>query len=113
MGTTKTLQESDLNQFTGTEHWYRHALNRRVTYTDGVKYLAETGGAYWLIDEIAFSQIHPKVKAEPFQSWTLQREVGPAPLHELTSKATLSATDGNKNVIFRKKIEYTDFPLPS
>jgi hypothetical protein len=52
---TKTLTKADLIQFTGSEHWYHHAMVRDVLYTDGVKYVAETAGAYWLIDEIAFA----------------------------------------------------------
>ncbi len=48
-----TLTESELAQFTGTEYWYRHAFKRSITYTDGVKYVAEKAGAYWLIDEIS------------------------------------------------------------
>ena len=45
----------DLRQFTGSEHWYRHSLNRAVVYTDGAKYVADQVGAYWLLDEIALS----------------------------------------------------------
>jgi hypothetical protein len=33
--TTKTLSKSDLAQFTGSENWYRHGINRNVSYTDG------------------------------------------------------------------------------
>lgn len=47
------LTEADLKHFTGSEHWYRHALNRKVLFTDGAKYVADKGGAYWLIDTIA------------------------------------------------------------
>jgi len=53
---TKILNKSDLAQFTGTEQWYRHAINRAVLYTDGAKYVADTAGAYWLLDEIALIQ---------------------------------------------------------
>ena len=52
MGNT-TLNAQDLSQFTGTENWYRHNLNTDILYTDGAKYVAETAGAYWLLDEIA------------------------------------------------------------
>jgi hypothetical protein len=54
--TTKTLSKSDLAQFTGSENWYRHGINRNVLYTDGVQHVAERGGAYWLLDEIAIIQ---------------------------------------------------------
>jgi hypothetical protein len=46
--TTKTLIESDLAQFTGSDNWYRHSINRNILYTDGAQHVAEHGGAYWL-----------------------------------------------------------------
>lgn len=51
--TEPQLEQADLQQFTGDSKRYRHSLNRRVIYTPGVKYLAEHGEAYWLIDAIA------------------------------------------------------------
>jgi hypothetical protein len=44
--TTKTLSKNDLAQFTGSENWYRHGINRNVLYTDGAQHVAEHGGAY-------------------------------------------------------------------
>lgn len=101
---TKTLDKSDLHQFSGSEHWYRHPINRNVTFTDGAKYVADTGGAYWLLDEIAIIQPYDKaVAAEGFQLWKLKvRE---------DRTATLTCEDGNGNTVFTKEIEYTDFPL--
>ena len=60
--TTKTLKKSDLMQFTGSETWYRHGINRKVLYTDGAQYVAEHGGAYWLLDEIAIIQPYNKAR---------------------------------------------------
>jgi len=54
--TTKTLSKSELAQFTGSDNWYRHSINRNVLYTDGAQHVAEHGGAYWLLDEIAIIQ---------------------------------------------------------
>jgi hypothetical protein len=69
---TKTLTKADLIQFTGSEHWHRHAMVHDVLYTDGVKHVAETGGAYWLIDEITFAQHgNTRLAAEEFRSWKL------------------------------------------
>jgi hypothetical protein len=51
--TTKTLEPQDLDQFTGTETWYRHPLNKKLLYTDGVMYFAEQAGAHWFVDLIA------------------------------------------------------------
>ena len=35
MKTTPKLTERDLIQFTGSENWYRHGINRNVLFTDG------------------------------------------------------------------------------
>jgi hypothetical protein len=60
--------KSRLARFTGSEQWFRHALVRSVLYTDGAQYLAEQGGAYWLLDEIALAQRYEKrVVGEGFQ----------------------------------------------
>jgi len=104
MTKTSKLTESDLHQFTGTEHWYRHGINRNVLFTDGAKYLADAGGAYWLLDEIALIQpCDRKVAAEPFQVWTLSVRAD--------RTATLACDDGNGNIVFTKELEFTDFPL--
>lgn len=96
--------KSDLRQFTGTEQWYRHPLVRSVLFTDGAKYVADTAGAYWLLDEIAFAQKgNKRVAAENFQLWRLKVDPDQA--------ATLTCDDGNGRVVFSKRLDYTDFPL--
>ena len=100
----KTLSAADLAQFTGTEQWYRHSINRSILYSEGAQHVAEHGGAYWLLDEIALIQPYDRnVAAEEFQVWTLT--VRP------DKTATLACDDGNGNVVFSKEIPYTDFPL--
>jgi hypothetical protein len=98
------LTESDLLQFIGTTQWYRHPLVRAVTYTDGAHYVAEHGGAYWLIDIIATTQLDRAVRKQPFQVW------------KLTVKAdrtgTVTCDDGNGKQVYRQELEFTDFPLP-
>jgi hypothetical protein len=99
-----TLSADDLAQFTGTEQWYRHSINRNVLYTDGAQYVAEQGEAYWLLDEIALIQPYDKnVAAEEFQVWKLT--VRPE------KTASLTCDDGNGNIVFTKEIPFTDFPL--
>jgi hypothetical protein len=69
----KTLQAADLRHFTGSDHWYRHGLNRDVTFTDGAKFLVDAGGAYWPLDEIAPAQRYEsKFAREAFQLWKLR-----------------------------------------
>ncbi len=100
----KTLIADDLTQFTGTEQWYRHSINRNVLYTKGAQYVAMHGEAYWLLDEIALIQPYDKnVAAEEFQVWKLT--VRPE------KTATLTCDDGNGNIVFSKEIPFTDFPL--
>jgi hypothetical protein len=99
------LTEADLDQFTGSEHWYRHALNRNVLFTDGAKYVADQGGAYWLLDSIAIAQLCDKrIAAEEFQVWKL--DVRP------DRTATLTCEDGNYNIVYTQQLEFTDFPAP-
>ena len=100
----KAIDKETLRQFTGTEYWYRHGLVRNVLYTDGAKYVAENAGAYWLLDEIAFSQMVKRVAAEEFQLWKLK-------INLQDQTAQLVCEDGNGNIVFRKLIPYTDFPL--
>ena len=45
------MLKDDLQQFYGTEHYYR--LTPNVVITDGVKYFADKAEAYWLITDIA------------------------------------------------------------
>ena len=100
-----TLTESDLWQFTGTEHWYRHALVRNVSFTDGTKYLADHAGAYWLLDIIAIAQAYTAtVATEDFQAWRLTVNAN--------ASATVVCTDGNDKERYRQVIPFTDFPLP-
>ena len=100
---SKKLDEDELRQFTGSEHWYEHGLVRGILYTDGAKYIADQAGAYWLLDEIDIAQRFQKaVAAEEFQVWKLA--VNP------DHTATLSCEDGNGRTVFREAIEFTDFP---
>ena len=103
--TTDTLDKATLGQFTGTENWYRHGLVRGILFTDGAKYVADTAGAYWLLDEIALAQqFEPIVKREEFQVWKL--------IVLADNKARLQAEDGDGGSIFSKLINFTDFPAP-
>ena len=91
------LTANELEQFTGTENYYRHAFGGK--YTDGVAYLAEKAGAYWLLDAI-FSY-H---RAEPFQVWKLERQVD-------NTWRLLMSEDSDTPILVRQDIEYSDFPL--
>ena len=104
MTNRQTLTKAEVAQYTGTEQGYRHPMVRDVLYTDGARHVAEAGGAYWLLDEIAFAQrSESAVATEEFQVWKFSvRE-------DRTAK--LSCEDGNTREVYVKDLEYTDFPL--
>lgn len=93
---------SQLPYFTGTEQWYKNPLFPKYLYTDGVRFVAESCGAYWLIDKILSNQMLKEVAAEKFQTWELTVS---------NSKAKLVCEDGDCSEVFSEEIEYTDFPL--
>lgn len=98
------LLKQDLSQFTGTLNYYRHWL--RLVYTDGVKYLADEGGAYWLIDAIASYQTRTFLKdpmLQQFQHWKLT-------VHP-NQTATLICERDTNDVVLTQEIDFTDFPL--
>jgi hypothetical protein len=49
----RPITESDLAQFIGTENYYRYL---GINLTDGVKFLADEAGAYWLVDIVSIAQ---------------------------------------------------------
>jgi hypothetical protein len=103
--TPKPLTKADLAQFSGSETVFRHSLMRHIRYTEGVQFVAERAGAYWLVDDIAFGQATiAELKDEEFQVWKLT--VRP------DQTATLVCEDGNDRVIISKELTFTDFPLP-
>lgn len=93
----------ELKQFTGSETFYRHSLYRKFVYTEGVQFLAEKAGAYWLIDYVFSNQLDKKIKAEEFQVWKIKVNDD--------NSAVIRVEDGNDNMVKRFKLEFTDFPL--
>jgi hypothetical protein len=91
-----------LDQFIGTTQYYRHWLG--TLYTDGVQFLAENAGAYWLLDAISSHQ--PRAmkdeRLREFQLWRLD-------LHQDHSADLICLRDTDDEA-FRQHIEYTDFP---
>lgn len=98
--------EENLRQFTGTENYYSNPLYP-FKYTDGIKYLAENGGAYWLLDAIASWQKEPIIKSNSdlsqIQFWKLK--VNP------DNSACLICERDLDEAVITQKIPFTDFPL--
>lgn len=113
---TSTLSPAELKaqlrQFTGSEVFFRHPLNRSVIFTDGVRFLAEAAEAFWLVDAIASYFGSPEMRAAieederlaSLQFWTLKVVDGRGEL-------ALIADLGEPAAI-KQSISFTDFPLP-
>ena len=105
------LTHADLFQFTGDLERYTHPINRNVIYTPGVQYVAEAGGAYWLIDAIASyfgSDLMKRAMAEDnrltyLQFWRLRVNDNSAVL--------VAEADAGEKPFITQEIPFTDFPL--
>ncbi|MFT3908331.1 MAG: hypothetical protein QM737_02810 [Ferruginibacter sp.] len=86
-----------LKQHTSTDNYYEHLFG--CVFTDGVRALATEYECYWLLDVIVSYQ--PSLKHEDFQVWTLQKHGD--------SSCTVTATDGNDNILKQQRVPYTDF----
>lgn len=97
----KKFDPSQLNQFIGTEKYYR--ISRRHLLTDGTKYLAEAAKCFWMMDAIASHLCEIGTT-----DWFVLVRV------EVTEgRAVMIYQDGNDREHARQEIPYTDFPLNS
>jgi hypothetical protein len=98
------LSAFHLRQFTGTENRHRFGINPKVLSTDGAKYVADEGGAYWLLVAIAIAKLFEKsVSGEAFQVWTLKVKKD--------RTASLICDDGNDTIFYTQHFAFTDFPI--
>ena len=97
-----------LGQFTGTESYYRY-WGGISFLTDGVKYLADEAGCYWLLDAIGSYQAelakHLDQRFREMQFWTLK-------VNADKSAVLTCIADKGETPAVTQKIEWTDFPLP-
>ena len=97
----KKFDPSELNQFIGTEKYYR--ISRRHLLTDGTKYLAEAAECFWMMDAIV-SHLCEIGTEDWFVSVRVQVKEG---------RAVMIYEDGNDHEHARQEIPYTDFTLNS
>ena len=111
-GKKQPLNHEELSYFSGDLERYRHPLNRRVIYTPGVRYVADKGEAYWLIDAIAswigsesFNEAAAKdPRIGDLHFWTFKKRIDEPSV--LFAKA-----DSPEEPFISQLIEFTDFPL--
>jgi hypothetical protein len=95
----KKFDSNQLNQFIGTEKYYR--ISRRHLLTDGTKYLAEEAECFWMMDAIA-SHLCEIGTEDWFVLIRVQVTEG---------RAVMIYEDGNDREHARQEIPYTDFPM--
>ncbi len=95
--------KAELRYFTGSEQFYRNPLFPGYRYTEGVQYMAEKAGAYWLIDYILSNQPDKQLKEQRFQTWKIHVT------HE--DKAIITVDDGDGNQLQQFRLSHTDFPF--
>lgn len=98
--TEADILNKELLKFIGTENWYRHPLQRSMTYTDGVRYFADTAESYWLLDIIA-TEFFTMLKDKPFLVITASAK---------DNSCKIIVTDTEENEIKSRYIEVTDLP---
>lgn len=92
--------QSELDQCTGTEHYYRGPLNR-YKFTDGVHIFADKAGAVWLLTDIALFLSKSELQNQEFLCIVLKVK---------DQKADLIFEDGNDKVLFKRHYSFTDCP---
>jgi hypothetical protein len=103
-----TELQNELSHFYGTESYHKLTIFPGIVGTDGVAYLAKNAECFWLIDEIASAQIHPKIRRnerlQEMQFWQLNVN---------DRKGVLVCCEDEGKPVYEKEISYTDFPLAS
>lgn len=92
--------ERNLGHFTGTTQYYR--LLPTFLVTDGVKYLMDEVGCYWLAQLYGLHLISIDLNEHPFTVLKLVRK---------GNSAKVTIEDGNGNALESQTLDYTDFPL--
>lgn len=95
---------SELSGFHSTEQY--HKVYPNLMLTDGVHWLFHETCSYWIADMVYSYQSLPIVAKELFQVYDFKVNLE-------KSTAVMICTDGNENILKKKYIEYTDFPLES
>jgi len=98
--------EQGLAQCYCSEEYHRFSVLSPLKITDGVKYLCDKAGAYWLLDIIASYQ--PQCQRDPmlrdFQLWTLKVN---------DREGRVICERDTDDIAISQDIPYTDFPLDS
>lgn len=92
----------ELEQNTGTEHYFKIPFSD-YTYTDGIEDLIKKCKCWWLVSDMGI-ELNQIKKVPNFL--ILRLEVN----EDKTALLSLRE-DTNKQIVYSKKLKYTDFPL--
>lgn len=92
------LELKGLGNFCGSEHYYR--LMGGINATDGVRYVMENGYSWLVSDAAVILRMEPRVRGQDFVVVRLKLipEGGAKVVYE----------DGNDNILYEQKYEWTD-----
>lgn len=97
----------NLGQYYGTTTYMRHKIlptqSRGLLLTDGLQYVVEKAGAYWLTDIILIRGKEWLSQADGFCVVKLEVK---------DNAATIKVTDGNYKPVYQEEVDFTDFPEP-
>lgn len=89
--------------FAKSNVFFRHVLDRRFFLTEGVRYLARSAYADWLIDTIVLAQGRIEIVLPDFQIWRFEREG--------ESGGRLTCRDGMGVLRYTQTLHWTDIPF--
>lgn len=104
---------SELSNFTGTNEYHKFSILFKEVLTDGVKYLCDNLGCYWLMDIVGSTQHLEKIKAnKSFIIWKIKR-VGKGFIVRAYSDYNSKETEeeNKQYLLYSQKGLYTDFKL--
>lgn len=90
------LKLAELGCFSGTEQYHK-VLNTNVT--DGIKYIMDNGYSWLVTDSLITVMGTPKLSREEFISIKLK---------VADKKAIVTIEDGNNNILYTQKYDYTN-----
>ena len=107
----KDFDESELANFTGTEAYHKVTLGN-IKATDGIAYLCQKAGCFWLMDIIASVQHLPKIQEHlSFIVWRIIKNEDNGAIVSAYWDCEEDKSYSDTKLLYRQEIKYTDFPL--
>jgi len=99
------LELKALNQFYGTQQYYRYM---GVLLTDGIRYIMENGYSWFVTDAIAVIVAHPKIRRHLQKEDFLTIKLKLNKDKDGYTTADMIMEDGNHNRLYRQHYDITD-----